>query len=619
MTISLEKIFFCYILQNKKYFTIVEPFFFKNAQIQFVYKCVREYMTKSPDIQLPSAKQIWEMINLSDKEDLVTKESLKNMLTTNLSDYDEKNFIIPRLNLFILSNRIKSSAGDIIDEARNIDTLTEFDDAITVASKIKLIVDEMNNTNFVQDENLGSDFDNPEDHIQDTSRFKVKSGFDTLDHLLGGGWDIQTLNCIMAETNNGKCCLYNTKLHIKDKKTGEISTEEIGRIFNKVTNKTGKHEKPLFDKFIESYLIDNLQVLTQNGWIDIQAIGKTIEYEEYTIKSKELNGQSPNKELICADNHIVYKCINMDSDLKKCDLIETYCKDLKLGDYVMTKDGPEIIIDLFKTNKLSNMFDLQLSEGSNHQFYTNDILSHNSLWMQNFATRTADLGYDVVYVTLEMSERKVMKRLGAMRLKLPINEYDELSKNTELIRKKIQSVQNSSSGLTDDIFNQKSGKIIVKFWAAGTANISDIDFFLTKLAEKKGIKPKLVIIDYITLIAPQKGVSGDNLYIKGKHLAEGLRAIAAKHGFPLITGIQVSKDAWNANDITLEQIPESKAIAETADTFFAIIRTEDMKRQNLYRLKLLKQRDGDFLKSQIRINLNPKYLTLENDVFPDSL
>jgi len=43
-----------------------------------------------------------------------------------------------------------------------------------------------------------------------------------------------------------------------------------------------------------------------------------------------------------------------------------------------------------------------------------------------------------------------------------------------------------------------------------------------------------------------------------------------------------------------------------------------MKRQNLYRLKMLKQRDGDFLKSQIRINLNPVFLTLENNQFIDA-
>ena len=109
----------------------------------------------------------------------------------------------------------------------------------------------------------------------------------------------------------------------------------------------------------------------------------------------------------------------------------------------------------------------------------------------------------------------------------------------------------------------------------------------------------------------------DNLYTKGKQLAEGLRALGAKYLCPVITGVQVAKDAWNSSDITLESVPESKAIAETADTFFAIIRTEEMKRQNLYRFKLLKQRDGDFLKSQIKLNLNSTYLTLEDDQFID--
>lgn len=236
MTISLEKIFFAYILENKKYFQIVEPHFFKNMQIQFVYKVIRDYILKDINIQIPSPKQIWEMVSLVDKEDLITKESLKNMLTTNLAEYDEKNFIIPRMNLFILSNRIKNSTGDIIDETRSLDAVTEFDDAITIANKIKGIVDQMNNTNFMHEDDLGSDFDSPEAHFQDSSKFKIKSGFDTLDHILGGGWDIQTLNCIMAETNNGKCCISSTQIKIRDKKNHNIFDCDLSTLFSIVQN-----------------------------------------------------------------------------------------------------------------------------------------------------------------------------------------------------------------------------------------------------------------------------------------------------------------------------------------------------------------------------------------------
>jgi len=399
-------------------------------------------MNKNSDVETPHAKQILEMVNLEDQDGLITKEILKSILTVNMNEYDELNFIIPKFNAWILNNRLKSGTVDIIDETRNLDTLTDFDQTVLAANKIREIVDQMSKTDFVSDDDMGSDFDDPESHVQDTARFKVRSGFETIDHMLGGGWDVQTLNVIMAETNNGK-----------------------------------------------------------------------------------------------------------------------------------------------------------------------------SLWMQNFAVRAADMGFNVLYVTLEMSERKVMKRIGAMRLKIPINDYDNVSKDTELIKKKIASLKNTSS---TDLFEKKVGKVYTKFWAAGTATVGDIDNFIQKLKEKKGIKIDLLIVDYITLVAVLKGTAGDNLYTKGKSLAEGLRAIGAKFKMPVITGVQVAKDAWNSNDITLEQVPESKAIAETADTFFAIIRTEEMKRQNLYRFKLLKQRDGDFLKSQVKLNLNSIYLTLENDTFLDS-
>jgi replicative DNA helicase len=441
MTPQLEKVFFNYVLKYKKFFDIVKPYFFRNSEIQFVFGVVRTYMLKSSDTQIPTSRQILDMVSLEDKDGVITKDILKSILQVDLKEYDEKNFIEPKFNAWVLSNRLKTGTVDIIDETRNLDSVSDFDAAIEAANKIKGIVDEMSSLNFVQDEDLGSDFDDPENHVQDTSKFKIKSGLETLDHMLGGGWDIQTLNCIMAETNNGK-----------------------------------------------------------------------------------------------------------------------------------------------------------------------------SLWMQNFAVLSANAGYNVLYITLEMSERKVMKRLGAMRLRIPINDYDKMSKDTEFIKKRIKSLSHSDGG---DIFDKKVGKIMSRFWAAGTATVSDFDNYIQKLKEKKDIKIDLIIVDYITLVAAPKGLGADNLYTKGKHLAEGLRALGAKYKCPVITGVQVAKDAWNSSDITLESVPESKAIAETADTFFAIIRTEEMKRQNLYRFKLLKQRDGDFLKSQIRLSLNPTYLTLENDQFID--
>ena len=373
----------------------------------------------------------------------------------------------------------------------------------------------------------------------------------------------------------------------------------------------GVYERPLYEKFTEAYEMKGYQVCTPFGWVNIEGIGKTVEFEEWRIFT------SGGKELICADKHIVYRCDNLDFTVKKCDVIEVHCQDLIMGDFILTKDGPEMIMEFGKTGFKSEMNDLQLSDGSKKQYYTNDIVSHNSLWMQNFAVRSANEGANVLYITLEMSEKKVLKRIGSMRLKIPINDYDHQSMDIEFMKDRIKSLKNSIDG--KDMFEKKIGKIITKFWAAGTATVNDFDNYIDKLYKKKGIKIDLIIVDYIALIAPVKGTSADNLYTKGKNIAEGLRALASKYGVPLITALQLAKDAWNASDITLESIPESKAIGECADVFFAIIRSEEMRRKNVYRLKLLKQRDGDFSRSTVKLELNTKYLTLENDVFLDQV
>lgn len=241
MTISLEKIFFSYILENKKYFEIVESQYFRNHEIQFVYNVIRKYMTKNIEVDIPTPKQILEMVQLEDKEGIITREILKAMLTTSLKDYDELNFIIPKMNGWILSNRIKNGAIDIVDETRNLDAITDFEEVIVSANKIKSIVDQMSNTSFIHDEDLGTDFDDAESHVQDTARFKVSSGFDTIDHMLGGGWDIQTLNVVMAETNNGKCVHKDTLVAIKNKKTNSIFQTSILNLFLNVRDKKNSH------------------------------------------------------------------------------------------------------------------------------------------------------------------------------------------------------------------------------------------------------------------------------------------------------------------------------------------------------------------------------------------
>ena len=126
MTPQLEKVFFNFILKNKKYFDIVKPYFYRNSEIQLVYGIIREYMSKGTDAQVPTPRQILDMVSLEDKEGVITKEILKSILQVDLKEYDEKNFIEPKFNAWILSNRLKTGTVDIIDETRNLDSISDF-------------------------------------------------------------------------------------------------------------------------------------------------------------------------------------------------------------------------------------------------------------------------------------------------------------------------------------------------------------------------------------------------------------------------------------------------------------------------------------------------------------
>ena len=115
-------------------------------------------------------------------------------------------------------------------------------------------------------------------------------------------------------------------------------------------------------KFINSIeLTDEWEIESDEGWVPISHIHKTVEYKEWIVRTK-------NSELICADTHILF-----DENLN-----EIYAMDLIPNkSYVMCKNGPELVIDIFETENSSNMFDLTI-DSENHRFYTGDFLSHNS-------------------------------------------------------------------------------------------------------------------------------------------------------------------------------------------------------------------------------------------------
>lgn len=114
-------------------------------------------------------------------------------------------------------------------------------------------------------------------------------------------------------------------------------------------------------KIIETIELQDLEVLTDTGWENILSINKTIEYEIWILETN-------TKRLKCADTHIVF-----DNDFN-----EVFIKDLHIGNEIQTDNGIEKVIQIINTGEKTEMFDLELPENSNHRYFSDGILSHNT-------------------------------------------------------------------------------------------------------------------------------------------------------------------------------------------------------------------------------------------------
>jgi hypothetical protein len=218
MTSSMEKLFFATILQDKpSYLNKILPYAFKNEQISFVYKMVRDYWLESRDKAVPSVKKIVELVRLEDPDKArVSDDILKSILTVDLSEYinsAQDDWLYKKLSAWATSTGLRDKIMESVDSLRTLDDV-DYDQVMSAATKIKNMVDEAANARF-DDMDLGSDFDDPETHVQDEYSVKIPTGWPTLDKLLNGGWDVKTLNILMGQTNVGKCVSPDTKIMIK--------------------------------------------------------------------------------------------------------------------------------------------------------------------------------------------------------------------------------------------------------------------------------------------------------------------------------------------------------------------------------------------------------------------
>jgi len=234
-----------------------------------------------------------------------------------------------------------------------------------------------------------------------------------------------------------------------------------------------------------------------------------------------------------------------------------------------------------------------------------------SIWLANDAVRYIQEGHDVAFISAEMSDGDVVKRLGSNLLNIGISKYRDFAKDPNKVKKKLASLSGSII---------PPGNLYVKEFPTSQATVPDLEAYLRTLEDSKGIKLKVIIVDYINILANHRNPNSENTYMKIKQIAEDLRAMAQRNEWLIITATQINRSGYDSSEITMGNIAESAGLSHTADVMYGIIQDSSMHLQNEYWLKLLKMRNGQGKNSKCRYTINYEYMRLsETDEIVASL
>jgi archaellum biogenesis ATPase FlaH len=312
-----------------------------------------------------------------------------------------------------------------------------------------------------------------------------------------------------------------------------------------------------------------VEVESPDGWVQVDGFVNKGMWDEYVLQIDDM------KQIRCNENHLFQTSLGWYSALELCG------KEVN----ILTKSGYKLG-RVKRTLEKIPIVDISVNH-PNHRYYTEDVSSHNtgvgkSLFMCHMAASCLNQGRNVLYITLELAEEEVAKRIDANLMNITFEDLMSLPKDMYL--KKANSVKNKTDG-----------KLIVKEYPTASASTIHFRSLLNELNLKKSFKPDIIFVDYLNICCSARIKPGSNInsYTYVKSIAEELRGLAVEHEVPLVSATQTTRSGFVSSDVGLEDTSESFGLPATADFMFALISTEELEALGQIMVKQLKNRYND--------------------------
>jgi replicative DNA helicase len=184
-------------------------------------------------------------------------------------------------------------------------------------------------------------------------------------------------------------------------------------------------------------------------------------------------------------------------------------------------------------------------------------------FMCHFAGANLTMGKNVLYITLEMAEEEISKRIDANLLDVPLSDLEDLTREQYLARH-------------EELRKKTLGKLIIKEYAEGTAGAGHFRHLLDELRIKKKFIPDIIYVDYLNLCCSTRvKLANSGLYTYVKFIAEELRGLSKEYCLPVFSATQLNRQGFRSSDPGMEDTAESFGLPATCDLLLVIVQLEE--------------------------------------------
>lgn len=220
-----------------------------------------------------------------------------------------------------------------------------------------------------------------------------------------------------------------------------------------------------------------------------------------------------------------------------------------------------------------------------------------SMNMLNLAKNFLTQGLNGVYISLEMADYVVSKRLDSMITKIG---QDHLLKEMQKVTHLIEQA------------GSKMGQFIIKRMPENRTTIHHIRSYLQQLEQSKGFRPDFIVVDYIDIMGTTLNVSLDNLFIKDKYVTEEVRSLGFDFDCIMVSASQLGRAALEAEKLHQGHIQGGISKINTSDYTIGIKQDDMMRAAGEIYYEILKSRNSNGVGRRVLFRWDPVSLTVSS-------